>query len=284
VRNVDNLYPVGDGEADFALQVAAAKAGVRLPYPVRSRTGTVVEEIGGSRWRVNEWLRSGPPLVAPANATVTRRVGEVLARIHGLALPAKGICYWHSTRLRDTAWAELASTAAGKSAAWAPLLADMVPALTDLDGIGHDAPVPAPPVFGHNALLPADVRLGSDDQIIVVGWEHSAGQPPAWELAETLTHWAADPRGGINVAGARALVEGYRAEAGGAPPLDLAAFRGTAISLGNYLSGQVWLALRAEGEEEQRFADRNVGHLLTHLPTRPTFERLLSAVNSNASR
>ena len=36
--------------------------------------------------------------------------------------------------------------------------------------------------------------------------------------------------------------------------------------------------LIATGEEEIRFTDRNVRHLLTHLPTRETFEQILDAV------
>jgi Ser/Thr protein kinase RdoA (MazF antagonist) len=279
VRNVDDLYPAGDGEADTALQLAATAAGVLLPEPVRSRAGAVVEVVDGHRWRVYGWLRSGPPLVAPASATVARAIGGILARIHRLALPAERICPWHTTHFVDMSWSDLAATASGKGASWAPILADLVPALADLDDIGRDAQ-PSPPVFSHNNLYPANVRRGAGGNLIVTGWEHAAGQPPAWELAELLTHWAVDPGGGINVAGARALADGYRAEAGDLAPLDLAAFRGAATSLGNYVYGQVWVALGAEGEENQRFADRNVRHLLTHVPTRPTYERLLSALRS----
>jgi Ser/Thr protein kinase RdoA (MazF antagonist) len=278
-QNVDNVYPVSDGEADTALQLAAAAAGVTLPMPVRARGGAIVQVIDGHRWRVYQWRHSGPPLAAPVSAATTRTVGGILATLHGLRLPAEGICPWHSRRFTDETWADLAATAAAKDAPWAPTLADLVPALIELDEVGHGV-TPPPPVYTKNGLLPADVRLGANHTLIVAGFEHAAGQPPVWELAEALTHWTRDPGGGINVAGARAMLAGYAAAGGSVPNLDLAAFRGTAISLANYLFGQVHLALTAEGEEDQRFTDRNIRHLLTTLSTRPTFERILDAITA----
>jgi hypothetical protein len=81
----------------------------------------------------------------------------------------------------------------------------------------------------------------------------------------------------VNTAGARAMVEGYREVAGALPPLAPATFRGTAISLANYVYGQVMTALGATGEEEHRFAERSVRHLLAHLPGRDTFDLIVSA-------
>jgi hypothetical protein len=85
-------------------------------------------------------------------------------------------------------------------------------------------------------------------------------------------HWTG---AGVNTAGARAMVEGYRAAAGALPTLDLATFRGTVNSLSNYVFGQVEYALNAGDNEDRRYADRSVRHLLTHLPTRANLERLL---------
>jgi hypothetical protein len=87
--------------------------------------------------------------------------------------------------------------------------------------------------------------------------------------------WAVDPGGGVNIAGARALVDGYRATAGTVPALDLAAFRGAVTGLMNYVTGQVEYALAATDDEDRRYADRSVRHLLSHLPTRAALEQLL---------
>jgi aminoglycoside phosphotransferase (APT) family kinase protein len=276
-RTVDDVFPVTDGEDNARFQQTAARAGVLLPAPVRSTTGAVVEVIDGSRWRVYEWLRSGPPLAAPVSAPVTRKVGDLLAVLHGLRVPVAGVCPWSSVRFAASGWAELADTAAAKGAAWAPVLAAAVPTLTGLQAIGERA-APGEPVLCHNNVSPGNVRLGPGGRLILTGWEHANGLPPAWELSYVLANWAVNPGGGVNAAGAAALAGGYRDRAGALPPLDLDAFAGTAIGLQNYVSGQVELALNARGEEEVRFADRNIRHLLTHLPGRVTFEQVLAAV------
>jgi hypothetical protein len=51
-----------------------------------------------------------------------------------------------------------------------------------------------------------------------------------------------------------------------------------ATGLQNYVSGQLDLALNAQGDEEVRFTERNIRHLLTHLPSLTTFEKILDVV------
>jgi Ser/Thr protein kinase RdoA (MazF antagonist) len=276
VRTMDTWWPIVDAETDVALQQAAAAAGVLLPAPVRSRSGGIVESVGGHTWRVYEWLHSGPPLSAPASSTVTRAVGGILATIHGLALPVDRISPWHQARLSDVGWPELAATATAMGASWAPALNDAVPTLMDLDAVGLDVLAPRP-VLSHNTLGPANARLGTNGQLIVVGWEHAGGQPPSWELANALLDWTVNPGGGVNRAGARALVDGYRATAGSLPTLDITMFRGALTGLANYVFGQVQTAMDARNQEDRRYADRSVRHLLSHLPTRATLEQILGA-------
>jgi len=275
VRTMDTWWPIVDAETDVALQQAAAAAGVLLPAPVRSRSGGIVEEIDGHSWRAYAWLHSGPPLSAPASSTVTRAVGGIIATIHGLALPVDRISPWHQSRLSDVGWPELADTATATGAGWAFALSQAVPTLLDLATIGRDAPAPEP-VLSHNTLGPASTRLGTNGRLIVVGWEHAGGQPPAWELANALLDWTVNPGGGVNRAGARALADGYRATAGSLPTLDTSMFRGAVTGLANYVFGQIQAALDARDDEERRYADRSVRHLLSHLPTRATLEQLLS--------
>ena len=102
--------------------------------------------------------------------------------------------------------------------------------------------------------------------MIVFGWDHAGGQPPARELCEALTHWAVGPNGSVNAAGARAMINGYRRACEFPPPLDITTFRGTAIGLANYVAGEIDRALKTDNEEDQRHADRSVQHLLAHLP------------------
>jgi hypothetical protein len=282
VRTMDTWIRIVDHETDVALQEAAARSGVLVPTPMRGRAGRVVETVGGHAWRVYEWLPAGPPLSAPAGSTVTRAVGEILATIHGLGMAVDRISPWHTSRFSLTSWPELVATASARDVVWAPALADAAPALLDLETLGADPPA-RPPVLSHNNLVPSNVRRDRDGRLIVSGWEHAGGQPPAWELCEDLVQWTVLPGGGVNVAGARAMVEGYVAKAGAPPPLDLADFRGAAVSQLNYVNGQISSAMDATDDGTRRFFDRSVSHLLAHLPTRATYERVLE-VAATASR
>ncbi|MEU4425202.1 phosphotransferase [Actinoplanes sp. NPDC024001] len=277
-RTVDDVYPVTDGTANARFQEAAARAGVLLPAPVRSTDGAVVERIDGSSWRVYEWLRTGPPLVAPVSAPITRAVGAVLATVHGLAIPAGSLCPWTSTRLAGRSWPEVADLATAKGAPWAPVLVAALPTLLELEALSA-APIPAgAPVLCHNNLTPGNVRAGAAGRLVVTGWEHAAGLPPVWELCSALVNWTATP------SGVRALLDGYQERAGAVPALSLDSFRGTATALQNYVAGQIDLALEA-GPGDLAFAERNVRHLLTHLPSRAGYERILewSAIKKRAT-
>lgn len=283
VRTMDTWHPVVDAETGVALQQAAARAGVLLPAPVRSRAGAIVESVGGHEWRVTEWRHSGPPLAAPVSSATAQQVGRILATIHGLRLPVDRISPWHSMRLSPVPWPDLAATALARRTEWADLLVEATPVLVDLQAIGEQAPA-GEPVLCHNTLGPGQVHRQSDGRLVVVGWEHAGGQPPAWELGEALMSWAVDPGGGVNAAGARAMADGYRSVAGGLPPLDLATFGGAVTGLLNYVSGEVHRAMQASGGEERRHADRSVRHLLAHLPSRDALERLLDAVSGGPDR
>jgi hypothetical protein len=267
VRAMDGWSMVLDPEREVVLQEAAAKAGVLLPEPVRATSGAVVEEFAGKRWRVWRWLHSGPPLSAPASAAVTGKVGEILAILHELALPADRISPWLSARFSDVPWNALAEKA--KDAPWAGELRRAVPNLVALEAIPWE---PAQPVYTHTALIPGNVSR----DLVVTGWEHSGGLPPAWELCQALMTWAVDPVGRISAAGARALAVGY----GSAVDLSPGMFRGAVVALANYVFGQVQLALH----ERSAFHDRNVRHLLAHLPTPSTLEQLLEVSSAGRPR
>lgn len=74
------------------------------------------------------------------------------------------------------------------------------------------------------------------------------------------------------------MVDGYRQVAGDVPDLGLASFSGAATALVNYVSGQVEWALYTPAGEDRHFADRSVRHLLANLPSRATYERILSVL------
>lgn len=263
-----------DADTGVRLQEAAARAGVGMPMPVRSRDGAVIESIGEHTWRVDEWVQVGPALSAPVSSTFSYAAGGMLARLHGLGMPAERICPYHSRRFTNVGWAELADRAKAANAEWAELLAAAAPSLDELERIGAGVDPPAP-VLSHNNLTPGNVRQGANGQLVAVAWQAVAGQPPSWELAKALHQWTIEPDGETNIAGARAMLDGYRDVAGDLPRLDIAMFRGTTISLANYVFGQVEYALNATDEEDKRYADRSVRHLLSIPPSRDRIEQLV---------
>lgn len=275
VRSVDGAIRIVDVETEVALQTAAAELGILLPTPVRSVAGSIVESVGGQAWRVYQWVHSGPTLVAPVSAAHTRSVGEILAKLHGLRLPVDRLSPWHASRFSQVEWSKVAESMEERGAGWAPALARMVPTLVELSAIGEGTPVPAL-VLSHNGLGPGMVRLGPAGRLVVAGWEYAGGQPPSWELAGVLADWAIDPGGDVNAAGVRALIQGYRAEAGSLPPIDIASFRGHAIAIMNYLDGLIYAATESPNMDDREHADRSVRHLLAHLSSRATYERLLA--------
>ncbi|MEQ7128513.1 phosphotransferase [Actinopolymorpha sp. B11F2] len=274
VRTMDNWTPITDAETDVALQEAAAAEGIRIPAPVRSRTGAIVESVGGHSWRVYEWVNSGPPLAGPVSSKDAYAVGEILAKVHRLAMPVDRISPWHARFLFRAQWPGLVAAAQARGVDWAPLLAKATPAMAEWETIGADFPVPAP-VMCHNTLGPAKVWRGEGGRLIVVDWDYAGGQPPSWELCDALMHFV------HTASGHRAMIDGYRAHAGSLPLLNLAMFRGALTSLANYIAEQVETALNAHGGEHQRHADRSVRHLLSgRLPSPDRLEQRLAAAVS----
>ncbi|MGH8877434.1 MAG: phosphotransferase, partial [Stackebrandtia sp.] len=231
IQRTETWIPIVDAEADVALQEAAAREGILLPAPVRSRAGAIVETVGGHEWRVYEWIPTGPALVAPVDANVAYQVGEILAKIHRLALPVDRISPPHARRVFDAEWPALVAAAQTRGADWAPRLAEAIPALVGLEAIGDGVAVPEP-VLCHNTLGPANVLRGDGGRLVVVDWEHAGGQPPGWELCAALWHF-------VNHDTAHALIDGYQSVSSSLPPLNLATFRGAAVGFVNYVADQV---------------------------------------------
>jgi Ser/Thr protein kinase RdoA (MazF antagonist) len=267
---------VDGAEAEVALQAAAADAGIALPGPVRSPAGRVVETIAGRRWRVHEWIDLAPPPVVPVDPALASAVGTVLATLHGLALPAPGpISPWFMRQPPAGRWRELRARADAQGAAWAPALADAMPAIADLGEIAAAAP-PSPLVLCHCDLVPDNVRTGPDGPV-VLDWEHAGVLPPSWELGYVLAAWCLPPGGGVDVAGARSLVSAYRQGSNAAPEPEPATFAAAASAWLNFACGLTARALQGGEGEQAAFVLRSLTATLANPPARPRLERLLEA-------
>ncbi len=262
VRTVDGIYPPTDGEDAFALQEAAAAAGVLLPRPVRTCAGTVDAQVGGHSWRVHEWQHSAPPLTAPVGVGAARAAGDALARVHGLRMPCDGVLGWFRPLNDEGEWGELVDAARSGGHPWADALVAASRGLAALHRAEDESAEPA--LFVHNNLTPGACRLAGRGRLVVTGWEHAGGQPPSWELGFALLQWCVDPGGGVNAAGVRALLDGYAAVAGEVPR---PSFRGAIAAQLNYVFGQAACALAPDADDHAR---RSIAHVLAHLPTATT--------------
>jgi hypothetical protein len=73
----------------------------------------------------------------------------------------------------------------------------------------------------------------------------------------------------------RAFLDGYRAEAGYLPALDVTSFSAGVSAWMNYVYGQICKALEAKGADDRDFMNRHVSHMLAHAPSRAFLARVV---------
>jgi aminoglycoside phosphotransferase (APT) family kinase protein len=276
VKSLFDWATVDGAETDVALQEAAAGAGVALPGPVRSPAGGVVETVARRRWRAYEWMELAPPPVVPVDPALAGAVGELLATLHRMALPAPAaISRWFTRQPPAERWSALLARADAEGAAWAPALAEAMPAIAELGRIAAH-PAQEPTVLCHCDLIPDNVRPGPDG-LVVLDWEHAGALPPGWELGYVLSAWCLAPDGGVDVDGACSLIRSYRQRSGMSREPALALFAAAASAWLDFAGGLVARALNGGDGEQGTFVLRNLRATLANPPARARLERLLDA-------
>lgn len=262
-----------DGEADVRLQTAALDAGLRLPRPLRSSGGAVVESVAGSRWRMFEWIDFGPTPPSTQRARLARETGAALAALHALAIPAPAPGPWLTSRPGAGHWAELLDVARRLRPLWLDAFETAVSGFVEVADI-VPAGMPGDPILCHSDLGPYNVRQGADGHVLL-GWEFAGGQPALWEFGYTVNQWATGRR---MEPIARALAAGYAA-GGGCVPGGLEMFGSTVPASLNWIRTRIQASLQAEpGSDTKRAADREVSHLLVEPLSLDRLTRLSNAV------
>ncbi|MEU6714754.1 aminoglycoside phosphotransferase family protein [Nonomuraea sp. NPDC046802] len=194
VKELLSSVDEGVARADTAFQHAAADAGVRLPRPVLTRTGSVLLR---GRFRVYEWV----DLVAGEQVTGAE-LGAVTARLHRVGHPASGtVPPWFSEPVGRAGWQAL--LAAGGE--WEQALGRVLPELIALDDLVV-APDGGPITTCHCDVGVENVRRAADGGVIVLDWENCGPARPGWELAKILVDLPEDE--------AVAAYSAYRASGG----------------------------------------------------------------------
>jgi Ser/Thr protein kinase RdoA (MazF antagonist) len=253
VREVE--HPV-DPAPELELTAAAQAAGVPLPRPI----GTT--EVDGRTWRCFEWLDTGPAVTRPVDPATATAMGDLLARLHALAIPAPGpVLPWLTHRPDPSHWARLAPPPGHEQ-----LFDQVRPALAGLSAPAE--PPSGPLILCHRDLTPAAVRRLNGDGLAVVGWERTGPLPARQELGYVLLQWTTGTDDRADAATAAAILAAYRNGGGDPGPIDQTLFT-TAVTA--WLN---WTFARVAGSGGHP-ADAEVGHLLRTPPTPRRLDVLL---------
>jgi Ser/Thr protein kinase RdoA (MazF antagonist) len=269
--------------AEVAFARRASAAGVRLPAIHPDRTGRhLLPHPSGAGWlRLYDWVELRP--VDPAAPTAPRRLGELLARLHRCAPPARaepdgggpdgggpdggGPHPWYDRPPAPDAWPPIVAAADVAGAGWAARLAERVAELPALHALVGPAPAaPATLVLCHRDLHPENVFADPAGELVVVDWDSLGPAAPGREVAALLFDWFFDG-GEPDLAAMRGTYAAYRAAGGPgrvAAPADLTMLLATRL---NFLRVQVAAALDPRTEPRHReWAQREIDEALRILP------------------
>lgn len=264
-------------EADTDFAERARAAGVLVPAAVRDAEGAVLATVTGTVVRVSRWVDLEPP---------TRRldpmsVGHVLARLHGLDLPAdRPIEAWFSRGIGAPAWRDLHC---GLLEARAPFAARLGAVLDDLvaaESIIAESVIAEPVVLRlcHRDLWADNVLGTPDGAVCVIDFENHGPADPAHELAMVLYEFGDDEPDRV-----RAVLSGY-VEAGGPARLtgrgDFTMVVAQLVHIAQ-LAGRRWIET-PPGTERDRLGAW-CSEVLDDPPTLPRIDRVLAAIGPSRS-
>ncbi|MFD3400516.1 phosphotransferase [Kribbella sp. NPDC058693] len=256
-------------ELGAKLRDAAVAVGVAAPVAVRSPRGLLIEPVQGENWRVHEWLEVGPSPALPVSAAVARRAGAAYGKLHALAIPTEEpmnpYVVW---RRPESEWDKLLERARVAGKPWADRLEAILPVWLDLQTI-ETAVDPGELILCNSNLIPTHVRLGRDDELIVMEWDFAGSMTPALELGSALTQWVMRPT--LNTKAVAAFREGY----GAWPALELSSF-GVAITAWlNWAYNAICEAIDPQDSDHAEFAEREAVGVLARPMSRAGLEELL---------
>ncbi len=272
-RDFDDSGYLSRYEAACQVELTMVDSGIEAPRPiVDPKTGRACIELPrtGPRpttVRVHEWVE-GKALHDPQPPLqVAKRLGALLARIHGLELPTERTPTVVLKILGGEYWQRLATRVAVAGLPWKPKLDALAPVIEELESrveVAQNHPTKL--IVSHRDLSPGNVILARPDQPVAVDWDGCGPVVPAYELARTMLSWSGVPLASEAVA--RTLVSGYAA-AGGVVP------EPSELLFAQWISDTLsWLDVcirRAMGErtistEHQRQSEVAVLRLLDSLP------------------
>ncbi|MEV0616649.1 phosphotransferase [Nonomuraea sp. NPDC050404] len=254
-----------------ALQQAAAAAGVRSPRNVPTPGGGLVGHLpaalGGSGVRLYDWQEG--PAARPDEAETPERLGELLARLHGLAMAAPDPPHpWYET-LDEVDWERLAGAAAARRP-WQERLAASLPDLRRLASLVTPSE-PDDRIMCHLDVQGPNV-VRTDRGWVLLDWDDTGAGCADRELAMVLLRWfTAD---GVDGAAIGRTMAAYRAAGGTAVLEPERSFAMQAASCVNFVAAQARLALDDEHAEHHADAEERLMKVLATLPEVATYREV----------
>jgi Ser/Thr protein kinase RdoA (MazF antagonist) len=216
---------------DIAFQHAARDAGVPLPAPVLTPDGVALVD----RLRVYEWVDLAPELRAPVSVDRAAEAGDLLGRIHRLAIPAHGQTgAWYLVPPSEEQWRQVIADARARKVAshWLDVVDADISFLLDV-GRRFTVTPTAEPITCHADFWPANVLPSAeDDRLVVLDWENAGPLTTAAELAGALVDWTSSREGDVDLDAARALLVAYGDDA---TPIEESSFAMWVVTALNYL-------------------------------------------------
>ncbi|WP_344513863.1 aminoglycoside phosphotransferase family protein [Dactylosporangium maewongense] len=212
----------------FRFERAAFAAGVPMPEPISAGHDTLVH-----RWAEGEKVPE-----APVPAAYAFEVGEILARIHALA-----VAWTDASTKEPTArdWPELAERATATRQPWAGELASQVETFLAIAHFVDTCERPGPVVLTHRDIQPWNL-LSHEGRPVVLDWELSGMLDLSGELGSTALSIAKGPGfDDIQPAVFRSVLDGYVAGGGPLPPWGPSWF---VFMIGGWLGHIRWNILR----------------------------------------
>jgi Ser/Thr protein kinase RdoA (MazF antagonist) len=220
-RKWNNPNYVAWYERAFRVELAAERAGVRLPRPVPVRdTRACLAELpdGAERpatVRVHEWVDGTALRPEDVHDAAALQAGAILARIHGLGLRAEQPLEEILTVWGRDHWYMLLDRAGAAGASYSERLRAELPTVADLERLIIAARQDSAPVLlSHCDLDPANVLTDDQGQLVLLDWDGASPCGTMHEVASVALDWAGVQTRDAIPAFVRAVIRGYR-DAGG---------------------------------------------------------------------
>jgi Ser/Thr protein kinase RdoA (MazF antagonist) len=194
---------VDAAETSTAYQRVCWEAGIPTPEPLRTTTGAFTAQVDGEQVRAYAWaeLADPDPTLEPA------AVGTLVAQLHQVRhpWPTSEIDPWFEAPIGRAEWQGVLEASRAASAPYADLLAELLPALLEIEQIL----TPMCPVQTCHLDLWADNLRRSDGRPFVIDFDNAGPGDPSREIAMVIFEF-----GRADAVRQHALYYGYLAAGG----------------------------------------------------------------------